>query len=154
MTSQPEKPLAGSGKKRGPYRMASAGQLPKRRAKKSIQNLAQKSAKRGQKLEYMTQTLKRRDARVTELEKLLKAANHMAHTKSEEEDLLLKQIEESNSQIEKLKIELQRSQQDCKDLKIKVESNSTAALPLSLDLAVPADLPAPIKKRVAGHSRN
>ena len=135
MPSELEKNPVDLEKKRGPYRTASAGQLPKRRSETSIENLAHKSAERGKKLEYMAQTLKRRDAQITELEKVLEVANQMTHRRSEEEDILLKQLEESdaqleraNARIESLMADLQFTQKEKEYFKVKAESSSTTGL--------------------------
>jgi hypothetical protein len=84
-------------KKRGPYRTIASGKLPKKRSQKAIENLAKKSAARGKKLEYMTQTLKRRDNQIIELKKALKATKYMAHSFLKKENLLLKKLKKAHA---------------------------------------------------------
>ena len=126
MTLPIEKTRIGS--KRGPYRTAASGLLPKRRSEQSIENLARKSAERGKELEYKIQTLKRRDARISELEKILDAANHMSESKSEEANLLIQQLQETRAQIENLTADLQFLRKENEHLKIKAENNFTPNL--------------------------
>ena len=130
MTSHPEPVTVNSRKARGPYRMTAGGDLPKRHSEEAIQRLSRKASERGQKLEYMTQTLKRRDARIVELETLLSTASQIANNNSDEEDLLLKELEEANARVERLTNDLQFIQKENEYLRVTVENNHLA-IPVS-----------------------
>jgi septal ring factor EnvC (AmiA/AmiB activator) len=100
---------------RGPYRVLSSGELPKRDSKASIEKLVKKSAQRGHDLELSRKTNARQTKKIKEMEKELGAVRKN-----------YKDVEEQAQRSESLVFALQR---EIAELQESVEKKPTLPMP-------------------------